>query len=82
MPAKLTPTSTSPRAIICGALKPPAALTYWMSVKPSARRNVSATSNGAKQMAVVNARRIVVVSGGPSSASDAPGAKDAGGCGQ
>src|ERR687891_2105576 len=44
-----------------------------MSVKPSARRNVSVTSNGAKQIAVVNDRRIEVVSGGPSAASGARG---------
>ena len=38
-------------------------------MKPSARRSSSATSSGAKQIAVVNDKRIVVVSGGPSSAS-------------
>src|SRR5262245_10982680 len=43
-----------------------------MSVKPSVRRNAPATSIGAKQMVVLNDRRIVVVSGGPSSVRDCP----------
>ena len=45
--------------------------TYRTSVKPSARSSSSAMYSGARQMFGIPVQRIVVISGGASSASDA-----------